>query len=72
MPLKIDWICGMYGPHIAQNKNEKQYERTCVPVKKNTIIRTTLIFKRKKVFKNNINNINCMNTRIKILKISKI
>ena len=33
------------------------------------IIRTTLIFKRKKVFKNNIN---CVNATINILKISKI
>ena len=51
MPLKIDWICGMYSPHIAQNKNEKQYERTCVPAKKHTIIRTTLIFFKKKFLK---------------------
>ena len=40
----------MYSPHIAQNKNKKEYE---VLVKKNTIIRTTLVCRRKKVFKNN-------------------
>ena len=40
--------------------------------KKNTIIRTTLVFRKKKFLKIKKININCVNAKIKILKFSKI